>query len=176
MAGSWRFRARHAVTMVLTLIVVPVPTLLAQEPTPEETEETARSAADIADVERVIERLFDGMRAADSAMVRSVFHPDARLATSAMREGQPVVSTAPLDGFIQAVGGAMEVWDERLHRIDVRVDGNLASAWMTYSFYRGEEFSHCGVNAMHLVRTGEGWRILQLTDTRRRDECAAVGS
>ncbi|MCS3859218.1 hypothetical protein [Salinibacter ruber] len=52
--------------------------------------------------------------------------------------------------------------------MEVRVDGPLASAWVPYVFYRGDERSHCGVNAVQLVRGPDGWRILQLTDTRRQ--------
>ncbi|HFA51249.1 MAG TPA: hypothetical protein ENJ95_19730 [Bacteroidetes bacterium] len=31
--------------------------------------------------------------------------------------------------------------------------------------------SHCGVNAFHLFKSREGWKITQVTDTRRRNNC-----
>jgi hypothetical protein len=42
-----------------------------------------------ADVMAVITRLFDGMRAGDSAVVRSTFNPEARLMSAFEREGVP---------------------------------------------------------------------------------------
>jgi hypothetical protein len=54
----------------------------------------------------------------------------------------------------------------------VHVDGGLASVWTEYAFYVGERLNHCGVDAFHLVRTAEGWRIIDLADTRRREGCA----
>jgi hypothetical protein len=42
---------------------------------------------------------------------------------------------------------------------------------MEYRFYVGERFSHCGVDSFHLVRTADGWRIVDLADTRRREGC-----
>jgi len=122
----------------------------------------------------VVQRLFDGMRTADSAVVRSVFHPDARLIRAGVRDGQPAVSISGIDGFVLAVGGATEVWDERLYDPSVQIDGNLASVWTEYTFHRGTEFSHCGVDAIQLVRTTEGWKIISLADTMRREGCEAL--
>ena len=65
------------------------------------------------------------------------------------------------------------MWDERIGDVEVHIDGGLATAWVPYAFYLGEEFSHCGANAVHLARTSEGWKIIHLTDTRRQD-CAAL--
>ncbi len=77
-----------------------------------------------------------------------------------------------IDAFVAAVGTPHdEVWDERIWNVQVRVDGNLATAWMDYAFYLGERFSHCGVNAFQLFRGPEGWRIIQIADTRRREGC-----
>jgi hypothetical protein len=48
----------------------------------------------------------------------------------------------------------------------------MAMAWVPYSFFLGDTFSHCGVNAMLLVRSREGqWRIQSILDTRRKEDC-----
>jgi hypothetical protein len=117
-------------------------------------------------------RLFDGMRKGDSAMVRSVFHPNALLATAVMRDGRSAARIDTLDTFVSAVGTPhADVWDERLRNTEVRIDGGLASVWTEYDFYAGSKFSHCGVDAFQLVRTGEEWRIIALADTRRQTGC-----
>jgi hypothetical protein len=124
------------------------------------------------DVAAVVQRLFDGMRAGDSVAVRSVLHPDARMQTVGERDGAPVLHTGSVDDFVRAVGTPRDqVWDERIWDLEVRIDGNLATAWMQYAFYVGDRFSHCGVNAMQFFRDGEGWRIVQVIDTRRREGC-----
>lgn len=124
------------------------------------------------DVRAVVQRLFDGMRAGDSTVVRAVFHPKARLYTMSVRNGVPALREDAIDGFVKAVGTPHEaVWDERVDQIDVRIDGPLASAWMGYEFYLGDAFSHCGVNAMDLFHGPEGWQIVVIADTRRREGC-----
>ena len=120
------------------------------------------------EVRGVIDHLFDGMRAGDSAVVRSTMHPEARLVTTAIRDGAPALRVESIDDFIRAVGTPHDaVWDERISAVEVRVDEPLATAWMDYRFYAGERFSHCGVNAFQLFRAADGWKIIQITDTRR---------
>jgi hypothetical protein len=126
------------------------------------------------EVRQVVEKLFNGMRAGDSTAVRSTFHPLARLQTTAVRQGEPVMRTDSLDAFVRAVGTPhAEVWDERVSNLEIRTDGELATAWMDYAFYRGDTFSHCGVNALQFFRSKEGWKIIQIADTRRR-ECPRI--
>lgn len=124
------------------------------------------------DVLQVIHRLFDGMRSGDTAMMRSTFHPEIRLITTATRDGVPVASVVPVEAWLDGVAGADAVLDERLYETEVRVDGNLASVWTYYTLHVGDRFSHCGYDAFQLVRTPEGWRITQVADTRRRDGCS----
>jgi type II secretory pathway component PulL len=64
-----------------------------------------------------------------------------------------------------------QVWDERTRNEVVHQDGTLASVWMDYSFYAGDRFSHCGVDAFLLAREGDDWKIVSLADTRRREGC-----
>lgn len=129
-----------------------------------------------AEVAAAIDRLFDGMRAGDSAQVRAAFHPAARLQSVGVREGAPVLMTDSVGAFVAAVGRPHDqVWDERIEGLEVKVDGNFATAWMRYAFYLGERMTHCGVNALHLFRGADGaWKITQITDTRRREGCAPI--
>ena len=127
-------------------------------------------------VMRTVKQLFDGMRAGDSAMVRSAFDSNPRLVTTMVRNGVPVLTTGSVEDFIRAVGTPhADVWDERISDEVVHIDGPLATVWMRYSFYAGSQFSHCGVNAFELFRRPDGWRITSIADTRRRERCDESG-
>lgn len=120
-------------------------------------------------VRATIDALFDAMRAGDSAVVQAVFHRRARLYTARGPSDTSTVRATSVRAFADAVGQPRDaVWDERIWDVEIRVDGPLASAWVPYVFYLGDERSHCGVNAVQLVKASNGWRILQLTDTRRQ--------
>lgn len=127
------------------------------------------------DVMAVVHRLFDGMRAGDSAVVRSVFHPQVRMLTAANGpDGKPRLSLqTSADGFVRAVGTPHpQVWDEKIWNEKVEIDGPLASVWVDYSFYAGATRSHCGIDHFLLHRNEAGeWKIVELADTRRQD-CA----
>lgn len=130
---------------------------------------TPPSDSAVQDVRSTLDELFDGMRAGDSAAVRVVFHEEARLMTALGPSDPSTVQATEVDRFVEAVAQPRdEVWDERIWGVEIRIDGPLASAWVPYAFYVGTERSHCGVNAVQLVRHKRGWKILQLTDTRQQ--------
>jgi len=133
----------------------------------------SQSAPDHEAIEQAILTLFEGMRQADSTLILSVTHPEMSLQTTMRNpEGEVMVRSMPAQAFVQTAGGPREdVWDEQISGLIIQQDGPLASAWMNYQFYRNVEFSHCGVNAMTLVRQKEGWKITSIIDTRRREGC-----
>ena len=126
-----------------------------------------------AEVEKVILTLFDGMREADSAKVHSVFLDDADMHTVFTdNEGKNNLRKGSLERFLTAVGTPHDVvWDEPVWDMKIDIDGALASVWTKYAFYAGKQFSHCGVDAFQLFKTSEGWKIIQITDTRQKEGC-----
>ncbi len=122
------------------------------------------------EVVAVVQRLFDAMRAKDTVGLRAVFHPDARLAgTGRDQQGRPVLRVNPIDAFIASIGQATAQLDEQFWDPEVRLDDNLATVWTPYVFYVNGELSHCGVDAFQLARGADGWKIVQIADTRRRE-------
>jgi hypothetical protein len=133
---------------------------------------TAQSE-DEAAVRAVVVLLFDGMRAGDGSVFRQVFTADARLQTAAVRrDGTTALTSMVVDSFAAMVSQPRDfVLDERIDAWDVRVDGPLAVVTVDYSFYAGTRFSHCGIDAFQLFKAADGWKIFQLTDTRRTTGC-----
>jgi hypothetical protein len=127
--------------------------------------------SDERDVLAVVQRLFDAMRSRDTSAMRAVLDSGARLVTTAVRNGQPVMRGGTIDGFIASVGRAQQALDERTYSPEVRVDDNLATVWTGYTFFFGGRFSHCGVDSFQLARTASGWRIIAIADTQRADRC-----
>ncbi len=132
----------------------------------------AQTSPDEAAVMEVVNQLFDAMRARDGAAAASVFHPEARMiSTGTGPDGSPRIGVQSTEGFVNAVGQGGDPWNEPLFDPEVRVDGNLAHVWVFYHFFAGETFSHCGYDSFQLVRTGEGWKIISIADTRRTEGC-----
>lgn len=131
----------------------------------------AQSAED--SVRNVINKMFSGMREADTAMIKSCFADSMIMQTiSRNKEGNLIVRNESPSGFISFIaketkGNA----DERISFETVKIDGPLAMAWTPYNFYYKGQFSHCGVNSFLLIRFNGEWKIQYLVDTRRRQGC-----
>lgn len=122
------------------------------------------------EVRQVVDQLFDGMRKGDSAQVRKIFFPNATLNTSFVNsKGEAKIHSDSIGSFINAIGTPhKEVWDERLLSCEIKIDDNLATVWTKYAFYVDNVYSHEGVNAFQLAKTDGSWKILVITDTRRK--------
>jgi len=157
----------------LSLVAVVAAHLVAPAAVP--AQGTPASPESQGEVMALVKRLFDGMRAGDSSMVRSVFHPQVRMISAfTAPDGKQRLNVEPsADGFVRAVGTPHEaVWDERIWNEKVQIDGPLASVWVDYSFRAGEKFSHCGIDHLLLVKDDAGaWKIMELADTRRTAGC-----
>lgn len=135
----------------------------AQTNTPHQTE----------DVKKTIDQFFNAMRNGDSTSLRMIIAKDAVFFTTyTSKDGKPMIIKDNPEEFIHAVGTPHEeIWDERIDLLEIKLDGNLASAWMSYRFYVDETFSHCGVNAMQFFHDGESWKLFEIADTRRKSDC-----
>jgi hypothetical protein len=128
------------------------------------------------DVIAVVEKLFEGMRAKDTAMMRSVFDPAARL-LGLNRQAPGTVMVTSVDQFLRGIGGYQGAeLHERIFRPEVRIDGDFATVWAFYTLHVGDRFSHCGVDSFQLFRLQQVWKIVSIADTRRTENCPANGS
>ncbi len=138
------------------------------------THQISAQTHDEAEIRKVIEQIFTGMEKSDSAMVRNAFTKEITMATVAKnKNNEPALHReSSLDGFLTAVASPkQQPWHEEFWNLNIRIDGDLASAWCDYAFYLGKTFSHCGVDAFQLFRTPDGWKIFHLADTRRKEPC-----
>ena len=121
-----------------------------------------------------ITSLFTSMNLGDSAMVHSAFTADATLASIGKDKTGKVVlrRESSVAGFLKAVGTPhKEPWNEPIWDAHIEVDGGFAQVWTKYAFYAGKKFSHCGVDAFHLVKQNGIWKIFHLADTRQTENC-----
>lgn len=120
-------------------------------------------------VRAVIDQFFEGMRLGDSAMVKKTVHPEADLYTTYFdRNQQSQVASDNIESFLESIATPREKkWDERISTVEIKIEDNLATAWMDYSFYLDNTLSHSGVNAFQLVKLNGIWLILHITDTRK---------
>jgi hypothetical protein len=125
------------------------------------------------EIEKVISTLFEGMKAKDGTKVKELFHTDASMQTVLAGENGASLGSNSVSDFITRISTTPEgtVLDERILEYEIKVDGQMASAWTPYEFYVSDTFSHCGVNSFQLIKTSDGWKITYVIDTRRKEGC-----
>lgn len=172
-------RKRHVRRVVIAGVVLPLAVISCKkkdtappepaatvEPAPPAEPESPEAPAIIATVQSV----FDAMTTRDVTVLKKNMAPDARLAAVSESEGEPVRVTKGED-FIKAVSGGTGDWKERMWNPKVRVDGNVATLWAEYDFWLDGERTHCGTDAVQLVRAGDGWQIVSITYSKRTEGC-----
>jgi hypothetical protein len=127
-------------------------------------------------IKKSVNTIFEGMKKCDSAMVKSVFAPGAVLQTirNAKDGLSGTVSGDRIEPWLKAIAqpkAAEQIWDEKMNFDQILIDGNLAQVWGSYTFHIGTKFSHCGTDNITLVKYADGWKVVYLIDTSRREKC-----
>ena len=125
-------------------------------------------------IKLTINKLFDGMKAGDAAMIKAAFADSAILQSVGMdrKTGKLHIENEVVNDFAEFVSKQSKgSADERIIFDVIKIDGALAMVWAPYKFYFNGVFSHCGVDSFQLVRVGNEWKIQYLIDTRRKKGC-----
>ena len=124
-------------------------------------------------VKAAVNKLFEGMKSSDAAILKSAFADSAILQTiTKNKEGKIVIETEAVDNFARLVSKQPKGFlDEQIVFDLIKIDGLLAIVWTPYKFYFNGIFSHCGVNSFQLVKLNGEWKIQYLIDTRQKNGC-----
>ena len=124
-----------------------------------------------AEVLAAAQALFDAMAARDSAAVADILLPEGGFFAVATTNGRPAHTYLPHADFGRLVAAQPAPPIERMWDAHVVVHDPIAMVWTPYDFYRGEDFSHCGVDGFSLIRTEAGWKIAGIIFTRETVDC-----
>jgi hypothetical protein len=132
----------------------------------------AQIAEDEKAVKAVVVQLFEGMQRHDSTMMRTCFHPSARMQSIGKnrKTGNIELTTEnSIDGFLKQIGSLPTniTIQESVLNYEIKIDAQMATAWTPYELYVNQKRQHCGVDAFQFFKTDKGWKIIAITDTRR---------
>jgi len=125
------------------------------------------------EVKYVVDYFFEGFHASDSLKMKSVMHKDITMQSiQPNKEGVDDIVYTNVDQFVDMVVQYAKVqnWEEELGKYSYHIDGSLAHVWAPYKFYVNGMMTHCGANSIQLLKDKkEGWKIISILDTRRKD-------
>ena len=117
----------------------------------------------------VVNTFFEGFHSKDSLLIVSVIDKSFDLNSTSLKEGKGVLTNINGDNFVSAIISRPDspVWKEKLLSFNIKIDGPLANVWVDYEFWIDDKLSHCGANSIHLLKKKSGWKIFNITDSRR---------
>ena len=148
-----------AFATALTLAVAPLAAQSGPDP-----------STDKAAILATINKLFATMRSRDTAAMRTLFEPGARLVGIRTHgDGTPYIQTISVDQWLSfnARDSTRGAWVERAYNPAVQIDRTLATVWADYTFYFDTRLTNCGTDAVQLLKLGDAWKIVSLADTYR---------
>ncbi len=123
----------------------------------------------------VADKLFEAMRVKNASSIQSLFLENGQLtALDKPRSGEGFSTTRNFSGaaFAKMISEAKgDEFLEKMPEKEVRIYGNSAIVNGRYTFHIGDKFSHCGMNAFHLLKTENGWRIANASSTLESNSC-----
>jgi hypothetical protein len=138
------------------------------------TNSFSQNAFSDADAKNVIDTFFEGFHKGDTLLMKSVMAENIIMQTVFTdKNGSHKLNSEEANNFVNAIAyrPADQKWDERLLGYKIEIDGNLAHVWTPYEFWFNGNFSHCGANSFTLVKFDEGWKIIHIIDSRKKEDC-----
>ncbi len=117
---------------------------------------------------------FEGFHKGDTKLLRKMIDGNMTLRTIAKnKEGKIRVVKTEVDKLVQAVYNKPkdQKWYEKLLSFKIEANSDIAQVWTPYEFYVNDAYSHCGVNIFQLYNDGDHWKIIAISDTRKKDTC-----
>lgn len=118
----------------------------------------------------VVEQFMLALNAGDTTGLQALFTEDAKLFSINNNGSIAQVQEENTNDLIEMIHSPATVnWEERTSHWAVIEDGNYALVTMNYTFFYRGNTSHCGINVFECLKESSGWKIWNITDTRRTD-------
>lgn len=125
-------------------------------------------------VQQVITTFFRDFHARDTEGIKAALSKEVALRSIyADKEGKAGLHTETLEDFLNGLAKIPKEWvfEERIGSCSIQVDGDMAHAWVPYTFWLNGKFHHCGVNSFRLFLEDGVWKVISILDTRRTEGC-----
>lgn len=112
------------------------------------------------DVSAAVDKLFELMTAHKPAEIIQLHTPESQLtALIKERDGKNRIENLSREAFSKFFEVKRAEIKEQMYESQTYVFGDLALVFGRYVFTVNNKLAHCGLNAFHLIRTAEGWKL-----------------
>lgn len=124
------------------------------------------------EVSEAVRLFFKFMQKGDEAQLDSLIDENCLLTTvSDQNRTNEIIDKDQFIKSVKVFAANKPEMEERIYNLNIRTDQNLATLTADYSFFIGDYLSHCGMDIFVLSKKINGWKIISVFDTRRKEPC-----
>ena len=120
------------------------------------------------DILRVIDVFMTAVNSKDKSIFDSVSFKGIQRIVTHVDQEKVKTTVYDNDELLEGLKDLDDSFHERYWDASVLTDGNIASVWAPYDFFRNGKFSHCGVDLFYLVKENGKWKIAHFGYTRNK--------
>ena len=106
-----------------------------------------------------VELFLKALETRDSDLADDILLPEGVIFSVREESGKKTVRSTTHAQLIDSFAASDEKMLERIRNPKILIHKEIAIVWAKYDFFREDTFSHCGVDAFHLIKTPQGWKI-----------------
>ena len=120
------------------------------------------------DILKVIDIFMTAVNSKDKSIFDSVSYKGIQRIVTLVDQDKVRTAVYDNDTLLAELKDIDDGFRERYWDAAVLTDGNIASVWAPYDFFRNGKFSHCGVDLFYLVKENKEWKIAHFGYTRNK--------
>ena len=120
------------------------------------------------DILKVIDIFMTAVNSKDKSIFDSVSYNGIQRIVTLVDQDKVTTTVYDNDTLLVGLKDIEDGFRERYWDAVVLTDGNIASVWAPYDFFRNGKFSHCGVDLFYLVKENKEWTIAHFGYTRNK--------
>ena len=118
------------------------------------------------DILKIIDVFMTAVNSKDKKIFDSVSYKGIQRVVTLVDQDKVRTTVYDNDTLLAGLKEIDDGFRERYWDAAVLTDGNIASVWAPYDFFRNGKFSHCGVDLFYLVKENKEWKIAHFGYTR----------
>lgn len=121
-----------------------------------------------------INLFFKVLETKDTALYKSLVMPNGQIWTVTRQQDTLKNTLRTFADDMKSLAVMNKVIEERPLRADINIHQDIAIAWVPYTLSLDGQFSHCGIDVFTLLRTKDGWKIVNASYSKEPDGCAEL--
>lgn len=135
----------------------------------QQNEETKKN-----EVQEKVNHFFKALETKDTVLYKTIVFTNGQIWTVRKQQDTLKNSVRSFADDMKKLAATNAVIEERPLSYEIKIHNDIAIAWVPYTLSLSGKFSHCGVDVFTLIKTSDGWKIVNASYSIEPDGCATL--